>query len=239
MAQSFMMGALVTCFDVSQTGHAEEAFAFGKTSSECFISVLMDITTNCCLLSPTILWSIAPPSSPFLRCLSFDNGLAGALHVTGATADPGRSTPGEVEKSTCCLLYALLDALLAKATAETPPSLLQSSGSSASSNGAEAGRDSAEPAAAVLGSLGSPAGEATSDGGAVGDRLLAGVVIDEDLRFAALFRELGLERVCDADWVRFEPVGSAGPVPAQPAPCLVDSGRDRGLLPLAALVMKP
>lgn len=31
-----------------------------------------------------------------------------------------------------------------------------------------------------------------------------GVVLDDASPFVGLFRELGLERVCDADWVRFE-----------------------------------
>ena len=78
---------------------------------------------------------------------------------------------------------------------------------------------------------------------------LAAVVVDDESPFVGLFQELGLlERVCDADWVRFEhdahrnSNGSSGRASA----AMVDRDESIGVvgggnieLPLAALVMQP
>lgn len=38
---------------------------------------------------------------------------------------------------------------------------------------------------------------------------LTGVVVDEAWPFVPLLEKIGLERVCDADWIKFEPNSSA------------------------------
>lgn len=91
-----------------------------------------------------------------------------------------------------------------------------------------------------LGLLGSSAQRDSS--GRVG---LAAVVIDDESPLVHVFQELGLlERVCDADWVRFEPVANCGS--GRSPPMLVDGGYGEGrvgggprVVPLAALVMQP
>ncbi|CAM9095403.1 unnamed protein product, partial [Hapterophycus canaliculatus] len=172
-------------------------------------------------------------------CLSFDCGLAGALYVvpsTHGTPVPGLP-PVAVPSSTrghqadaaregdddgdYFSPHNLVLALLA-------PLLTQSSGMECSAADANIAR---KTSAALGGSQGggeavhaeqhhlSPAGSAvasektdhissSSSGGGVG---LDGLVLDDDSPFVGLFRELELlERVCDADWVRFEPFAGSG-----------------------------
>lgn len=75
---------------------------------------------------------------------------------------------------------------------------------------------------------------------------LAAVVIDDASPLANVFQELGLlERVCDADWVRFEPVAncSSGREPGMLADGeIISDGRGGDgtvVVPLAAMVMHP
>lgn len=79
---------------------------------------------------------------------------------------------------------------------------------------------------------------------------LAAVVVDDDSPFVGLFQELYLlERVCDADWVRFEHVAhrtSSGSGSRAPAAVVDRDDESTGVggggsleLPLAALVMQP
>ena len=86
---------------------------------------------------------------------------------------------------------------------------------------------------------------ARSGGGVKGG--LAAVVIDDDSPFVGLFQELGLlERVCDADWVRFSSSSSSSSGSGAP-PILGDGCEANRLggaagtlqLPVAALVMQP
>lgn len=74
---------------------------------------------------------------------------------------------------------------------------------------------------------------------------LAAVVVDDESPHVGLFQELGLlERVCDADWVRFEHVsrrtsnGSGSRAPAVMVGCC-DESTGPIEVPLAALVMQP
>lgn len=134
------------------------------------------------------------------RCLSFDNGLAGAIHVTEAGAlDAGCTATAVV----ALLLQPLL------------------SGTGASQTPAPCQGVCSNPSRVVLDSSSSGEGEQdASIGGAFGlasmntvggmeGCALAGVVVDEAWPFVPLLEEIGLERVCDADWVRFEPNSSA------------------------------
>lgn len=75
---------------------------------------------------------------------------------------------------------------------------------------------------------------------------LTAVVVDDESPFVGLFQELGLlERVCDADWVRFEPVAChTGSGRGSGAPAVVldrdgSLGGEHRELPLAAMVMQP
>lgn len=74
---------------------------------------------------------------------------------------------------------------------------------------------------------------------------LSAVVIDDASPLATIFQELGLlERVSDADWVRFEPVANCS-IGREPGMLADGEGSEaRGgngtvVVPLAALVMHP
>lgn len=63
-----------------------------------------------------------------------------------------------------------------------------------------------------------------------------GFVLDDDSPFLEVFQELRLERVCDADWIRFEPSALSSKAPLEAVEhelrgCLV--------VPVAALAMHP
>ena len=97
------------------------------------------------------------------------------------------------------------------------------------------------------------AGSSARSGGGV-KGCLAAVVIDDDSPFVGLFQELGLlERVCDADWVRFSSSsssssGSGSGSSGSGAPPILGDGCEANRLggaagtlqlPVAALVMQP
>ena len=129
------------------------------------------------------------------RCLSFDSGLAGALHVTEAgTSGPGLSSGanGNEVVAVSQVVAVLLEYLLTGAggsrtlaqcqgTCRTPVTVGVASPSSGDF-------DFAGP---------------NTDGVMLGCAL-AGVVLDDDSPFAPILGEIGLERVCDADWLKFE-----------------------------------
>ncbi|CAN0026924.1 unnamed protein product [Scytosiphon promiscuus] len=169
--------------------------------------------------------------------LSFDCGLAGALHVSpssqgmpvphqphGAAPSSGGGYRANGERegnsdnfSTHNLVLALLTPLLSQSagTEGVDPNV---SDRNPSPLGESGGDGDATPAAQHnLGPAGPPArsekiGSSDSSSGGGGGEVgagLDGVVLDDDSPFARLFRELDLlERVCDADWMRFEPAAA-------------------------------
>lgn len=69
-------------------------------------------------------------------------------------------------------------------------------------------------------------------------------MLDDDSPFVAMFRELGLERVCDADWLRFVPATSCSVLVAAAGGNAGRGGVGEGgaggqVLPFAALVTRP
>lgn len=176
------------------------------------------------------------------RCLSFDNGLAGALHIAPQTTESGFPLPflsplaseGEEEGqfSPRNMVLALLGSLLAR-----PP------GTDCAANNTPTARTDDEATRSVsdvasnteeqrVGLSGSSLTHGRGAGGGVSVGLEA-VVVDDDSPFVGLFGELELlERVCDADWVRFEPLATCSSG-ASGAPAVVAP------VPLSALVLNP
>lgn len=156
------------------------------------------------------------------RCLSFDNGLAGALHVATPTHPSSPVNGGEDDLS---LVAALVEALLGPPTAQLP---------TAERSAAEMVETIGRGESAEVTGIGLPSVAAqTRNDCAVADRL-PGIVLDEDSPFVGLFRDLGLERVCDADWVRFEPAAVCG------APSVAGfGGSGESPAPLSALALHP
>lgn len=156
------------------------------------------------------------------RCLSFDNGLAGALHVATPTSSP--VSGGEDDFP---LVTALVGALLGPPTAELP---------SAELSAAEVVETVGGYVSAGVSGLDLPGvvvAQSRNDCAAGGGRV-PGIVLDDDSPFVGLFRELGLERVCDSDWLRFEPVALCG------EPSVAGFGRSgASLTPLSALALHP
>lgn len=160
------------------------------------------------------------------RCLSFDNGLAGALHVATPT-HRSSSVSGE-EEDNFPLVAALVEALLRPPTSELPTAELPTAELSA----AEMAETAGGGASAGATGFGLPGvGAQSREYGAVGGARLPGIVLDDDSPFVGLFRDLGLQRVCDADWVRFEPVALCG------EPSVGRSGEIP--VPLSALAVHP
>lgn len=154
--------------------------------------------------------------------MSFDNGLAGALHVVTPTR-PSSSVNGE--EGDLSLVAALVAALLGPPIAELPTTersaaeVAETMGRSASAGGAGVG-------------LPSVAAQSRNDCAVRGR--LPGIVLDEDSPFVGLFRDLGLERVCDADWIRFEPAAVCG------APSVAGlGGSGESPVPMSALALHP
>ncbi|CAM9369096.1 unnamed protein product [Ectocarpus fasciculatus] len=171
-------------------------------------------------------------------CLSFDNGLAGALHIAPRTTSGEEEEKQEQEQeegqfSRRNLVLALLGSLLAR-----PPGI-DCAGNSAPTACADdkATRSASEVSTSMeekqLGLSGSSLAQGLGAGGGVSVGLEA-LVVDDDSPFVGLFGELELlERVCDADWVRFEPLASCSSSSAGGAPAVVAP------LPLSALVLNP
>lgn len=137
------------------------------------------------------------------RCLSFDNGLAGAIHVTEAEAL-------DVGCTATAVLALLLQPLLSGTGASQTPAPCQGvcrnpSGVALASPSLGEG----EQVASIGGAF--DLASMNTVGGMKGCAL-AGVVVDEAWPFVPLLGKIGLERVCDADWVRFEPTSSASTV---------------------------
>lgn len=122
------------------------------------------------------------------------------------------------------LVAALVRALLRPPTAELPNAALSAAEVAETPEG---GSLAGATGFGVSGAVASQSREHC----AVGDGRLPGIVIDDDSPFVELFRDLGLQRVCDADWVRFEPI----------ALCREPSiGRSREVpVPLTALAVHP
>ncbi|CAM9728086.1 unnamed protein product [Ectocarpus sp. 13 AM-2016] len=175
-------------------------------------------------------------------CLSFDNGLAGTLHIAPQTTESGIPLPilpplasgGEEEGqfSPRNMVLALLGSLLAR----SPGTDCAANDTTTAPTDDEATRSFSDVTSSTeeqqVGLSGSSLAHGRGAGGGVSVGLEA-VVVDDDSPFVGLFGELELfERVCDADWVRFEPLASctsgASGVPAVVAP-----------VPLSALVLNP
>ena len=156
------------------------------------------------------------------RCLSFDNGLAGVLHVATPTHP---SSPGVRGEDDFPLIAALMEVLLGPPTAELPTAELSA---------VEVEETIGEGASAGVMGLDLPGVVAQSRNDcALGGRL-QGILLDDDSPYVRYFRDLGLERVCDADWVRFEPAAVCG------APSITGFGRSReSPVPLSALAVHP
>lgn len=183
------------------------------------------------------------------RCLSFDNGLAGALHVAPAhLLSPPPPAPLQSEErgedgedfSPQSLVLALLASLLAQPSDAELPIVRDNNSSSRDRlevEGGEARESTTQRQPDVL------------DLSAKRRAGLAAVVIDDESPFVGLFQELGLlERVCDADWVRFEhAVHRTSIGGGRAAAVMVDRDERTGVvsqagpieLPMAALVMQP
>lgn len=162
------------------------------------------------------------PTATGCRCLSFDNGLAGALHVATPTHP---SSPVGGEEDDLPLVAALVEALLGPPTAELPTAELSiAEGAETIGRGASAG----------VAGVGLPSVVAQGRNDCAVKGRLPGIVLDDDSPFVGLFRDLGLERVCDADWIRFEPAAVCG------APSVAGFGRSgENLVPLSALALGP
>eukprot|EP00752_Nemacystus_decipiens_P001428 g1408.t1 len=179
-------------------------------------------------------------------CLSFDNGLAGGLHVVKAPppSPPHPSLEG-VERgeereglSPQNLVLALLASLLVQPADPELKAVGDTSGrNSLGAEGERARVSTAQHQPDVL------------DVSAQRRAGPAAVVIDDESPFVGLFEELGLlERVCDADWVRFEIFdhrGGNGSSSRAPA-AMDDRDESTGVgaggpieLPLALLMMQP
>lgn len=171
------------------------------------------------------------------RCLSFDNGLAGALHVA-QSVDRREGEEGFSQKN---LVLALLASLLVQQSDAELPIDRDHRGNSLDPLGVGGGGAQASTTQQYQ--------PDTTDSSARRRAGLTAVVLDDKSPFVGLFQELGLlERVCDADWVRFERVddrtssggGSRAPEVAVDRYENTWLGDGESLeLPLAALVMQP
>ncbi|CBN76620.1 expressed unknown protein [Ectocarpus siliculosus] len=175
-------------------------------------------------------------------CLSFDNGLAGALYIAPQTTESGLPLPilpplasggqEEGQFSPRNMVLALLGSLLAR-----PPGTDRAANNTPTARtDDEATRSVSDAASSTeekqVGLSGSSLAHGRGAGGGVSVGLEA-VVVDDDSPFVGLFGELELlERVCDADWVRFEPLTSCSSG-ASGAPAVVAP------VPLSALVLNP
>lgn len=180
---------------------------------------------------PTEILKNAKNKHDTRRCLSFDSGLAGALHVPGvppvaAEAAAAAAAAGVAEYSattaredaTAIVLYLLLDPISQQQQKRAGnnslswPSLRV--GSSACSRSASAANSS------------------NSSCSSSGNSSSRAFVLDDNSPFVALFQELGLERVCDADWLRFIP-------DADSDSSVVDRNGAARVRPIGFLVTRP
>lgn len=169
------------------------------------------------------------------RCLSFDCGLAGALHVAPSTkgtpvpnlppvAAPSSSSGNQGGKereseddyfSPQNLVLAVLAPLLTRpsGTDGGAGDAHVAHGNFSALGDSEGGREAVRPTQLGPSPEGTSArsekaGDSSTSSNSEGFGL-DGLVLDDDSPFVGLFRELELlERVCDADWLRFEPACS-------------------------------
>lgn len=163
-----------------------------------FLHSLVGVTFRCFLLFAQ-------------RCIVLDCGLLGALHVTES---------GLRRDDVCALFSAVLDSDRSVAC-PTPPG----TGDVASFMSSDGAMEF--PVMDITPTV-HPAAVTSRDRSSIGrGAAIRGLVLDDESPLVEVARDLGFERICDADWMQF-------------VPCSAESMTEvEQLLPVSALVMLP